>query len=65
MQRMQMQAAFISLLEDLAPVVWQTETAIQCGSSNNGGYPKGYPNWIKLVILKYVWLDFDGTLYSE
>jgi hypothetical protein len=38
--RMQMQAAFISLLEDLAPVVWQTETAIQCGSSNNGGIPK-------------------------
>ena len=35
-----MQAAFISLLEDLAPVVWQTETAIQCGSSNNGGIPK-------------------------
>ena len=25
----------------------------------------GYPNWIRLVIQKYVWKDFDGTLYSE
>jgi len=51
-----LQAAFISLLEDLAPVVWQTETAM--GSvvrPTMGGYHNGgYPNWIKLVILKYV-----------